>query len=554
MSTIKQFIVHIHNFRSFIIKNWIETLLVIFSLFFSFWLMFHTFSYQDGQMLIAGKAWSDFASHIPLIRSFSLGDNFPPEYPLFPGEPIRYHFLFYALVGMIEKVGVQIDYALNIPSALSFAALILAIYFFAKFLFRNRAVGLLSVVFFLFNGSLSFFEFFKTHPLSINTIKDMVTNTTFPSFGPYDGKIISAFWNLNIYTNQRHLAFSFFIVFLITYILYFKTRVHNRIRNSLIAMFLLGILFFTNQAAFVIAFILTGWYVLLNPTERFVTGITAVGTLLVLFFQPIMEASPSIKLHPVFLLPSKVIFSSFILYWFLNFGLSLLLIPIGMLLAPKSAKQFIIPLLFFFVIANIFQFSPDIINNHKFFNFFLILGNTYAAFAILQIWNEKKTLFFGRVISIILFFALILSGVIDFMPIKNDSKIALADIPRNKDAEFFMNTSPKRAVVLNSNSLYHPASIAGRPIFFGYSYFSWSFGYDVKKREAKRLKIFRAEAKNTTCKELLQNNILFVELSKNLDPQIQPDWNFWKDNFVKVYENNKSGITIYDVSASCANK
>ena len=53
--------------------------LVLFALFlFSFWLMFHTFSYdpKTSSMMIATKAWSDFGSHIPLIRSFSMGDNF----------------------------------------------------------------------------------------------------------------------------------------------------------------------------------------------------------------------------------------------------------------------------------------------------------------------------------------------------------------------------------------------------------------------------------------------------------------------------------------------
>jgi hypothetical protein len=67
--------------------------------------MFSTFSYKDGNMLIASKAWSDFASHIPLIRSFSFGNNFPPQYPLFSGPPIKYHFLFYAFVGLLEKLG-----------------------------------------------------------------------------------------------------------------------------------------------------------------------------------------------------------------------------------------------------------------------------------------------------------------------------------------------------------------------------------------------------------------------------------------------------------------
>ena len=125
-----------------LIKNhYIEITLIIFTLSFSFWLMFKTFSYSDDSMLIAVKAWSDFGSHIPLIRSFSFGSNLPIEYPIFPGEPIKYHFLFYFLVGMLEKIGIRIDYALNIPSAFSFFLLLLSVYFLAKLLFKSKIVG-----------------------------------------------------------------------------------------------------------------------------------------------------------------------------------------------------------------------------------------------------------------------------------------------------------------------------------------------------------------------------------------------------------------------------
>ena len=75
--------------------NSLELLLAPLFIIFSVWLMFSSFSYSDGSMQIGSKAWSDFASTIPVIRSFSFGSNFPPEYPLFPGEPIHYHFLFF---------------------------------------------------------------------------------------------------------------------------------------------------------------------------------------------------------------------------------------------------------------------------------------------------------------------------------------------------------------------------------------------------------------------------------------------------------------------------
>ena len=187
------------------------SLIGIFSLLFSSYLMFHTFSYdgKNSSMLIASKAWSDFGAHIPLIRSFSLGNNWPPEYPLFPGEPIRYHFLFYFLVGMLEKAGLRIDWALNIPSIIGFTGLMIGIAVIAQKLFKDKRITILSLLFFLFNGSLSFVRFFQTH-----SVKEIMTNTTFPSFAPWGPGEITAFWNLNIYTNQRHLAFAFALALL----------------------------------------------------------------------------------------------------------------------------------------------------------------------------------------------------------------------------------------------------------------------------------------------------------------------------------------------------
>ena len=61
---------------------------------FSLWLMHSSFDYLSNSRVlnIGDKVWSDFAHHIPLIRSFSHGDNWPPQSPLYSGPPIRYHW------------------------------------------------------------------------------------------------------------------------------------------------------------------------------------------------------------------------------------------------------------------------------------------------------------------------------------------------------------------------------------------------------------------------------------------------------------------------------
>lgn len=516
--------------------------------------MFSTFSYDNGHMLIASKAWSDFGSHIPLIRSFSYGANFPPEYPLFPGEPIRYHFLFYLLVGLLEKTGLRIDYALNLLSSLSFAALLVMIYFLAKKLFLSKTVGILSVIFFLFNGSLSFLEFFKAHPFSLNTFNDILKNTAFPSFGPYDGKVVSAFWNLNIYTNQRHLALSFAIVLLIIYFLYPKFYFKSKKITLIIISFLISLLLFINQAALAIALIWILWIIILKPKQNyFLLSIFLIILLWFFIFPGFFISTHNIIFKPAFLLSPPITVLTFINYWALNLGLYIILIPLGILKSNHPAKLFFVPLIALFALPNLFQFSPDIINNHKFFNFFLIIGSMYVANLIFAIWKKDKfkKIYLNKLVCIVLFIFLILSGVIDFMPIKNDSKISLSDIPVNKDALFIKQNIKPRSVILNSTSFYHPASLAGRPIFFGYSYFSWSYGYDNNKREEIYLRIYRSQTKEEACLLLKKNNISFVELSPNAESHINPNLYLWKNNFKKIYENKLNGFTIYDVDASC---
>lgn len=531
-----------------------ELILFILFFIFSFWLMFHTFSYENGSMMIATKAWSDFASHIPLIRSFSYGNNFPPEYPMFPGEPIKYHFLFYALVGLLEKTGLRIDYALNILSSLSFAGLLIMIYLLSKKLFLSKAVGLLSIIFFLFNGSLSFLEFFKTHPFSLNTFNDILKNTAFPSFGPYDGKIVSAFWNLNIYTNQRHLAFSFTIVLLIIYLLYLKLSFKSRKITFLMIAFLISLLFFANQAALATALIWILWIIILKIRHNFFLLLAFPIVFLWFFISPsFLSSTYSISFKPGFLLSPPITFYTFINYWILNLGFYIILIPLGILKSSRFAKFLFVPLIALFVLPNLFQFSPDIINNHKFFNFFFIIGSMFAANFLFTIWKGGKfrKIYFNKFICIVLFIFLTLSGVIDFMAIKNDNRISLSDIPANKDALFIKQNIKPQSIILNSTSLYHPASIAGRPIFFGYSYFSWSYGYDNTKREKIYLRIYRSQTKEEACNLLKKNNIPFIELSPNIESHINPNWILWKNNFKQIYENKLNGLTIYDVYASC---
>ncbi len=543
-----------NQFQKFLKRFWPETILFATAFVFSSWLMWHTFSYQNHTFYIATKAWSDFAAHLPLIRSFSWGFNWPPQYPLFPGQSIHYHFLFYALVGFLEKAGLSIDWALNLPSVLVFMTLILAIYFLAKLFFKSRFVSFLSVILFLFNGSLSFLEFFKLHPISLRTPIEIWQNNNFPSFGPYDGKIVSAFWNLNIYTNQRHLALAFVLI-LGAIIFILKPIAQNQkitSRRTILIGLLLGAMPFIHSAGFIMAIIIFASLFLLLKNQRqsllIITLMALVLGLPQIFLTQGAGATRNFQLSPGYLIAGHLTLVNFINYWGLNLGLSLFLIPLGFFKANSLAKKVFLAFCSLFLIGNLFQFSPEIAANHKFFNLFLIVGNIFTAYALFLAWQRK---ILGKILVAVLIFFLTLSGFIDFFPIKNDPLYAIDDAPKNPDIEWIKENTPPSSVFLNSSYLYNPASLAGRKIFLGWPYFAWSAGYDTNKRSETLRNILNPSNLPSVCSILKKEHLDYIEIEEpNSLENVSINYNFFKQNFIEIF---KGDITIYDVPLTCQN-
>lgn len=507
---------------------------------FSGWLMWHTLSYspQRGAILVSGKYWSDFAAHLPLIRSFSLGQNWPPEYPAYPGEPIRYHFLFFWLVGMLERAGLRLDWALNIPSAVGFFLLLVMIWKLGLAVFKSRMAAALGMLFFLFNGSWSWIYFLTHHQLA-----DLPSLSQFPAFAPWNDSIIAAFWNLNVYTNQRHLGLSYALLLFLLYILFLEKKRWIRATG-----FILGSFLVLNQPAFAIGALFSGWWFLRRPEIRKPLLISGLGLLPWIPLWRLMQTTPAIVWQVGFLTRPPVTVFSVFKFWLFNAGWHLLLIPLGFFWAPKAARIFIGPMVVLFAAPNLFRLSTDIINNHKFFNFFFILGGMFSAYAISRLW---KTGVAGRMAAPVLVLLLITGGIVDFFPVKNDNYFEISDVGANPDAGYFLRHTPPDAVVLNSTWFFHPASLAGRKIFNGYSYFSWSFGYDQVTRERETVAIYSTENKSTACSLLKKFNISYVELNPRPESFLRPNFGMWNEDFTPVYTNAGSGLKIYSVRENC---
>jgi len=532
-------------------KYYFEAVLFAILFTFSALIMFKTFKAPESTLKIATKAWSDFAATIPLIRSFSLGDNFPPQYPIFSGPPIRYHFVFFLLVGILEKMGLRIDLALNTLSTIGFLLLMISIYFLAKEVFKKRSVAVLSVIFFAFNGSFSFIEFFKSHPLGANTLKEIITNVKFSSFGPYDGRLVSAFWNLNIFTNQRHLALAYAAFILLVFLIYKNAKEGFSTKWLLGLGLFIGLFPFVHLAVFGMMLTALGIFFIIYPKIR--RQIFAIGVVALLLAIPQLIYMGTGELNtPLFspgYLVQKLTIANFISYWTLNLGLAVVLAPLGYILAKPGQRKIIYPFLILFIIGNLFAFSADRATNHKFFNLFLIGANMFAAFALTILWRRSIA---GKILTGGLLFFLTVSGVIDFFPILNDSYVVIPDYQKNPASLFILKNTPANSTFLNHSFLYDPASLAGRKIYLGWPYFSWSAGYDTDKRFRTVKEILSGENKDLVCEKLADEKIDFIEIKNPTElEEVTVNYSFFERNFNKIYFDYSQNLSIFEVSKSC---
>ncbi len=528
------------------ILNWarnhkLDIFVFIFSLAFSTWLMFSTFSYSDGKLFIKDKLYSDFSNHISLIRSFSMGQNVPPEYPHFAGLPIKYHFLFYAIVGGMEAIGIRIDTALNLLSVIGLAGLMFSIYLLGKRITGSKFVGIGATLSVILNPSLSWIYYFFTGENKLANFKDIFTTKIFGSFGPYDDNIISAFWNLNIFTNQRHFAFSLLFMFLaIWFIVYSKGK-----KKFIAALVFLAILSWMHKAVLMISFIVLGVLLYCFPKRRvrilvaIIAGlIVSIPGLLYLsqnaggFSNNIQEGAGLFLYDPGFLYRATTFwemapasgFEQWLIYWFFNLGVLPFLAFFGFIFITfetKSKNKILNPEtawylagLAMFVMANFIRFGPDMANNHKLINFTIFIWAIYAFYFIKTIFTNLNIV--GKVVSVLMVIMLFFGGLCDLFPIINDGGGYSDDIQLIPRSKWIVENTKPTDVFLDISNDFNFVLLTGRKVYLGVAYFSWSLGYPIDQRnELVKALIAEDFPKDKFCSFLSQEDIQYFYTTPN---------------------------------------
>lgn len=190
---------------------------IVFFTVIAAFLYFYTYRISNGELIMGYSVYSDLSPHTSMVSSFGVGFNMPTHYMHYSDDGIRYHFLFYYFAGILQYLGLGIDFALNIPSIIGMVCCFTLLGLLGVLLSGRRLPFILAPVLVLFRSSFNVFsQIIKLQRHGGYSITDCIKllskSSAWSDVTPYDSWGI---WAINVYPNQRHLMFGIALILLL---------------------------------------------------------------------------------------------------------------------------------------------------------------------------------------------------------------------------------------------------------------------------------------------------------------------------------------------------
>jgi hypothetical protein len=258
----------------------------------------------------------------------------------------------------------------------------------------------------------------------------------------------------------------------------------------------------------------------------------------------------------------------FATYWWLNLGLAGPLVILAAIVGRSADRKLLVAIMALFAFGNVVVLGVDPGgHNHKIFNLWEVLANLFAAYALvfagrllwrgLPVNSRRVGTIMGRGIAVALVptacIVLVLSGLLDFMTLKNDPRYAVFG-----DAQPAINwiehyTSRDSVFLTAYGDVYTIPTLAGRSAYLGgFPVWTNTIGYDDVSREQRIASIYSAPDRAAACERLRGTGVSYIQVGdteKLADRFPQRNLHLFPGEFVRVYSDTH--VDYYDVKASC---
>ena len=235
------------------------------------------------------------------------------------------------------------------------------------------------------------------------------------------------------------------------------------------------------------------------------------------------------------------------------FGPKLLLAAVALAVATWRQWRVFIAFSGLVALAFLMQLSVEVLANHKFINTWLVVANVFAAAGIVRLWRARPMAIRipARLVAAALVTIIVIGGVIDLIPVKNQS---ILEFGMNGDPlyDWVATETDPHAVFLSDIYVVNPILLAGREIYYGWPYYAWSAGYDVMPREGWYKDLFANRSPRQVAEQLNERGIDYVAIDDGVRrgsfaPRVNEE--IFADHFERTFtdDGTHANIAIYRV-------
>jgi hypothetical protein len=505
----------------------------------------------------------DWAAHLSLAQYFATARHLlPPENPWFAGTNLNYSFLPDFSSGMLTHLGVGVEAAMSLSSALLAIALVVVFYSTALRLTGEPWAAMVAALILFLGSGLGFLRIF-----------DEVVPTDSGPFGWVGGLVNVIGSPPHEYTMdpsqgyqwlnpilayvlpQRNTLFGWSLGLLALSLIWhgWKSREPHEL---LIAGFVVGLLPLFHANTYLALLMITGGLAVLGWRRwrewlRFFTPALAVGApLFLMLLPPTRYLHSFLRVQLGWMASTEGHHDNILWFWFINTGL---LIPLALiaLLADRwgrpELRRFLVPVWLLFLIPNVLILQPWDWDNTKWLLWWAIPASMLAGVVIVRLARLRRVL---APVAALLVLVQVASGSLDldraWQGHLNVPQLLLLDNEGLALAAWTRWNTPPDAVVLTSWAFNHPVRVMGGRVLVMSGLVSlWTTGIDYRERRQDVLAMYQGDLDSAAL--LRRYHVGYVVIGPDELKEIGANAAYFQQHYPMVYRSPAGSYQVFKV-------
>jgi hypothetical protein len=493
--------------------------------------------------------WGDWAAHLSFTGSFAYGRNFPPQFPIDPGNHLGYPFMIDFLAANLVPLGTSLTSALVLTSGLLGLAFPAVLYLAAQRFTGGRAAAAIAVFVFLLSGGLGF----------VYLIGDLRAGgwaalVHLPREYTLDRSINFQWLNpvLAYLVPQRSTLFGFSLALIVLVLIWVAVRERLGWRAFLFAGVIAGAMPAFHVHAYGTVVALSVFWAAFNLRREWVAFFIpaiAIGVPVIVWMLPPVNnigcgTEWSIRGYCIQLgwLAAN---DNWLWFWIKNTSLFipvLVAAHIAYSWFPTGFGKWFAPLWLWFLVPNVLVLQPWDWDNTKFFIFWALLGSVMVGGVLAGLFKRGPA---PAVLAAVLLVVLGLSGALDLARASDPTKSSyqFTDTKGLQVAEWVrQNTSPYAVFAAADEHNSPIPTLSGRRILVGYPGWLWTYGLgDFEQKGADQRLILQGAESTPDLVDKYGIGYVLIGPQELAGPR-NANVEYWSQNGTLVYTNGEYSV------------